>query len=209
MKLTELSVEQFLAETACSSPAPGGGSVSALAGALAAALAGMVANLTQGEKFADREKRMQTAAAEAQELCKELKESVQKDTESFDGYMAALRLPKDTQEQKESRRQAMQEALKQAAQVPLETAERAARVFPLARLALEEGNPNAESDALVSSMLARTAVLGALFNVSINLGGIKDESFCQKMRKRVQELRRYAEEQEKELLSLSPLGKEF
>lgn len=209
MKLTELSVEQFLAETASSSPAPGGGSVSALAGALAAALAGMVANLTQGEKFADREKRMQTAAAEAQELCKELKESVQKDTESFDGYMAALRLPKDTQEQKESRRQAMQEALKQAAQVPLETAERAARVFPLARLALEEGNPNAESDALVSAMLARTAVLGALFNVSINLGGIKDESFCQKMRKRVQELRRYAEEQEKELLSLSPLGKEF
>lgn len=209
MKLTELSVEQFLAETASSSPAPGGGSVSALAGALAAALVGMVANLTQGEKFADREKRMQTAAADAQELCKELKESVQKDTESFDGYMAALRLPKDTQEQKESRRQAMQEALKQAAQVPLETAERAARVFPLARLALEEGNPNAESDALVSAMLARTAVLGALFNVSINLGGIKDESFCQKMRKRVQELRRYAEEQEKELLSLSPLGKEF
>ena len=134
---------------------------------------------------------------------------MQKDTESFDGYMAALRLPKDTQEQKESRRQAMQEALKQAAQVPLETAERAARVFPLARLALEEGNPNAESDALVSAMLARTAVLGALFNVSINLGGIKDEAFFQKMRKRVQELRRYAEEQEKELLSLSPLGKEF
>ena len=209
MKLTELSVEQFLAETASSSPAPGGGSVSALAGALAAALAGMVANLTQGEKFADREKRMQTAEAYAQELRKELKESVQKDTESFDGYMAALRLPKDTQEQKESRRQAMQEALKQAAQVPLETAERAARVFPLARLALEEGNPNAESDALVSAMLARTAVLGALFNVSINLGGIKDEAFCQKMRKRVQELRRYAEEQEKELLSLSPLGEEF
>ena len=72
MKLTKLSVEQFLAETESSSPAPGGGSVSALAGALAAALAGMVANLTQGEKFADREDRMQAAAAEAKELCKEL-----------------------------------------------------------------------------------------------------------------------------------------
>lgn len=209
MKLTKLSVEQFLAETESSSPAPGGGSVSALAGALAAALAGMVANLTQGEKFADRQDRMQAAAAEAKELCKELEESVQKDTESFDGYMAALRLPKDTQEQKDSRRLAMQEALKQAAQVPLETAERAARVFPLARLALEEGNPNAESDALVSAMLARTAVLGALFNVSINLGGIKDEQFVAKMRRRVQELRQYAAEREGELLSLSPLGKEI
>ena len=82
-------------------------------------------------------------------------------------------------------------------------------MFPLARLALEEGNPNAESDALVSAMLARTAVLGALFNVSINLGGIKDEQFVAKMRRRVQELRQYAAEREGELLSLSPLGKEI
>lgn len=209
MKLTQMSTEQFLAETASSSPAPGGGSVSALAGALAAALAGMVANLTQGEKFADREERMKAAAAKAEEVRRQLEESVQKDTQSFDGYMAALRLPKGTEEEKEKRRQAMQRALKEAAKVPLETAERAAQVFPLARLALEEGNPNAESDALVSAMLARTAVLGALLNVSINLGGIKEEQFVQKMRRRVQELRQFAQEQEKELFSLSPLGKEF
>ncbi len=209
MKLMQMSAEKFLAETASSSPAPGGGSVSALAGALAAALAGMVANLTQGEKFADREARMKTAAGKAEDLRRLLEESVQKDTESFDGYMAALRLPKDTPEEKEKRVQAMQSALQEAAQVPLETAERAAQVFPLARLALEEGNPNAQSDALVSAMLARTAVLGALFNVQINLGGIRDEQFVQKMRTRVRELHQFAEEQEKQLLALSPLGKEF
>ena len=206
MKLTELKVDAFLRETASESPAPGGGSVSALAGALASALAGMVANLTQGEKFADVAEKMREIAASAEKIRKELEESVQKDTESFDAYMAALHLPKGTEEEKERRKASIQEALKGAVLVPLETAQTAQEIFPLLKVVLEKGNANAQSDALVASMLAKTAVHGALLNVKINLGGICDEAFCQKMHERVQEMWQNAENCEKELLAASPLS---
>lgn len=208
MKLIEMRVEEFLKETASNSPAPGGGSVSALAGALAAALAGMVANLFQGEKFPETEKMAETAA-NAAELRAELEACVQKDTDGFERYMQAIRLPKATEEEKAFRRAQMQSALKAAAEIPLGTAVAAAKIFPLAEKVLQLGNANAASDALVSAMLARTAVYGALLNVKINLSGIRDEPFVQEMTSRAEALRREAREQEERVLSLSPLGKDF
>lgn len=209
MKLTEMRVEEFLKETASSSPAPGGGSVSALAGALAAALAGMVANLSQGKKFVETEELMAETAANAAAMRARLEECVQKDTDGFELYMQALRLPKETEEQKAHRRTEMQAALKAAAAIPMETAETAAKIFPLAEKVLRLGNANAASDALVSVMLARTAVFGALLNVKINLESIRDELFVQEMAARAEKLSREAWEQERNVLSLSPLGKDF
>lgn len=209
MKLTELRVAEFLDETASKSPAPGGGSVSALAGALSAALAEMVANLSMGEKFAAVEAQMHSAAERAQALRQELQTCIQRDTDGFDAYMAALHLPKETPEQKETRRQAMQQALKTAALIPLETAATAAKLFAVAETVLCMGNPNAASDALVAAMLARTAVYGALLNVRINLDGIRDEAFCKELESKVQALRREAAEQESKILKLSPLSDNF
>ncbi len=176
--LMQRNVSEFLALTASDAPAPGGGSVSALAGALSAALVSMVARLSQGDKFAAVCEEMRRIADRAQELCARLAACVEKDTDSFNEYMAALRLPKTDEAAIAARREAMQAGLKHAARVPLETAQTACEVFPLARLAASKGNANAQSDALVAAMLARAAVLGAVLNVRINLGSIRDSDFC-------------------------------
>ena len=166
-----LSVEEFTALTASDAPAPGGGSVSALVATLGAALAEMVANLTIGkEKYADVDAEMRTLAQQAADLRKKLIDAIQKDTESFNGYMAALKMPKETDEQKAIRREAMQQGLKEAALVPLEVAKTTVKIFSVAQAVVQKGNPNAVTDGLVAALLARSAPLGALLNVKINLG---------------------------------------
>lgn len=207
--LTDLSVKDFLSLTASDAPAPGGGSVSALAGALAASLAAMVAHLSVGEKYADVCGEMRCAAEEADILRKELEGCVQKDTDSFSQYMAALKLPKDTEENIAHRRAAMQDGLKYAASVPMETAETALKIFRLSRLVAEKGNRNALSDGLVSAMLARTAVLGALLNVRINLAGVKDEDFVKEMTLRAESAKEQAVREEKAVLRLAELSDDF
>ena len=169
MELRDLTVTGFCTETISSSPAPGGGSVAALCGALAASLSGMVCELTIGKKgYEEQEAQMQAILAQAKSLLL----AIDEDSCSFNGYMAALKLPKNTEEEKAIRQAAMQEGLKAAAIVPMHTAELAAKIFPLARFAVERGNKNALSDGLVSAMTARTAVLSALLNVRINLVSI-------------------------------------
>lgn len=204
--LTDLKVSEFLSETASEAPAPGGGSVAALTGALSAALVSMVANLTKGEKFASAEGEMCAVAKKAQELCDRLSECVQRDTDSFNGYMAALRMPKTDAAAIEARRVAMQSGLQYAARVPLETAQTACEIFPLAKIAVEKGNPNAKSDGLVAAMLARTAVLGAVLNVRINLGGIKDEKIREELAAEADSCRKCATECEREILLCSELS---
>lgn len=204
--LTEHSVTEFVALTASDAPAPGGGSVSALAGALAAALVSMVASLTGGEKFADVARQMQEIAAKAQAISQRLEAAVQRDTDSFNEYMAALRLPKSSEAEAAARRAAMQAGLQHAALVPLETAETACEIFPLAAQAVAHGNPNAQSDGLVAAMLARTAVLGAVLNVRINLGGIRSESFRSEAAARADACVRRAAEGEAAILRLSKLS---
>ena len=207
-RLTEGSVREFLATTGSAAPAPGGGSVSALAGALSAALAEMVANLTQGEKYASVAANMRSLAEEARALRESLTEGVEKDTECFTSYMEALRMPKDTEEERAARRRAMQEGLKIAAMVPLQTAETAMKIFSLSERAVRSGNPNARSDGLVSAILARSAVLGAVLNVRINLDGIADEGVRTEMREKADRLVREALARETEILHLAAISED-
>lgn len=205
--LKDLTVDGFVQITSSEEPAPGGGSVSALAGALAAALAEMVARLTVGrERYAAAEEEMQQVLREAGAIKEELVAAIQKDSSSFEQYMAALALPKNTEEEKAARREAMQEGLKAAAQVPLGVARSAARILPLAQAAVARGNGNAVTDALVAAMMARTAVLGALFNVKINLSSIRDEAFVQELSREAAALEQAALEGEQAILRSSEIG---
>ena len=202
-ELRELSVNQFVEETASKASVPGGGSVSAMVGALGAALMEMVANLTIGkEKYAGVQAEMQALAAEGAELLAGIK----KDSESFNGYMRALKLPKETEEEKKIRTAALQQGLKEATEAPLAIAESAAKIFPMAEAVVKRGNKGAVSDGLIAAMLARTAVVGALFNVKINLASIKDESYVSELEKRVEKLESYAIFCEKSILCLSKLS---
>ena len=181
MELNQLRVSEFAQVTASDAPAPGGGSVSALAGALAAALAEMVAHLTAG-----REKL----------LC-----AVDRDSRAFDRYMEALAMPKATPEEQAARKAAMEEGLKEAAQVPMEVAETVASLFPALETVVLRGNPNAVTDGMVGAMLARTAVLGALFNVRVNLDSIHDSHFTAALAARADAAQELALSWEKRILS--------
>ncbi len=199
--MKNLTVEAFCALTESDAPAPGGGSVAALAGALAASLAGMVANLTIGkEKYAEVEDEMKVMEASASALSKDLLDAIAKDSDSFNLYMDALKLPKATEDEKAARRAAMQEGLKAAAVVPLETAKLAYEAMDYLELAIEKGNPNAVTDGKTGIMLARTAVLAAGYNVKINLESIKDEEFVAKMNAEITEVEENAKRREKEIL---------
>ena len=198
-ELRELSVNQFVEETASKASVPGGGSVSAMVGALGAALMEMVANLTIGkETYAGVQEEMQALAAEGAALHEELLAGIKKDSESFNGYMRALKLPKETA--------ALQQGLKEATEAPLAIAESAAKIFPMAEAVVKRGNKGAVSDGLIAAMLARTAVVGALFNVKINLASIKDESYVSELGKKVEKLESDAIFCEKSILCLSKLS---
>lgn len=209
-ELKDLSIEKFAELTASDAPAPGGGSVAAAAGALAAALTEMVANLTIGKaKYEEAEAEMRELAERGRMIREKLTADIQRDSASFTLYMAALKMPKDTEEEREARREAMQNGLKEAARVPLSVAETVAEVFPLAEAAVARGNANAVTDGLVSAMLARTAVLSALLNVKINLGSIRDEEFRSSMEARVRQLEKTAMEYEAKILKSSELSAEM
>ncbi|WP_092476101.1 cyclodeaminase/cyclohydrolase family protein [Desulfotruncus arcticus] len=174
--LMEMTVKGFLAELASKSPAPGGGSVSALAGSLAAALVAMVARLTGTE--GDNEG-MRGILGQAGDLMEKLNRHVDEDTAAFSLVMQAYRLPKQTEAEKEQRAAAIQEALKGAANHPLLVAEECLQVLVLCMEVVAIGNPNALSDAGVASLMAYSGITGAMFNVAINLEGIKDPVFAQ------------------------------
>jgi methenyltetrahydrofolate cyclohydrolase len=189
--LQDLAVSAFLDELASSSPAPGGGSVAALAGAMAAALVSMVCNLTIGnDKYREAEAVMRETLTQAEQLRMRLTELMEKDTNAYSAVIASYKLPKDSDEQKAARTAAIQAALKQAVEVPLATAEAAVPLRALARTAKEHGNPNAASDAYVSEMLATTAINAALANADINLPSIKDADFVAAARARIDALGR-------------------
>jgi len=200
------TLEEFSFETASSEPVPGGGSIAAYSGALSAALSEMVANLTVGKKkYEDVEEEMKIIVGKAEMIRTNMLDNIEKDCEAFDKVMAGFKLPKTSEEEKEYRKNKIQEGLITAAEVPLEIAKEAFEIMPLAEMAVEKGNKNAVTDGLVSAMLARTAVLSALLNVKINLNSIKDEDYVDKTRKVVESLEKMAIEKEKEILNKSPL----
>ncbi|NOZ61481.1 MAG: glutamate formimidoyltransferase [Calditrichaeota bacterium] len=201
--LVKMDLRDFANVLSSESPAPGGGSVSALAGALASSLSGMVANLTSGKKgYESVWEEMNEIAVEAQHLKDELLRSVDRDTEAFNQLMAAFSMKKKTEEQAALRSEAIENATKFACEVPLSVMEFSAKVLRLAKIAAGKGNDNAASDAGVSALMARTAVEGAGLNVKINLPGIQDKKFVKKMRVRVDEIRADAEKLQKEVLEI-------
>lgn len=204
--LREMTVAELTAVTWSDAPAPGGGSISALAGSLAAALTGMVANLSQGARYEAVREEMTAIAKEMDALREQLLLAMQRDTEAFALYMTALSMPKNTEEEKSVRRAAMQEGLKQAAETPLKVAEAIIPVFGLVEKVIRNGNPNAVTDALVASMMARSGILGAIFNVKINLSSIQDEDYVAARCTYVQELERAAVNGEKAVLALSQIS---
>ena len=202
MELKNLSVTEFAAITASDAPAPGGGSCSALAGSIAAALGEMVARLTAGrEKYASSQAEMEKIIEAFPPVREKLINAVDEDSKAFDLYMAALAMPKTTDEEKVARSAAMQEGLKAAAKVPLGVAQAIDTLFPLLEKAVTIGNPNAVTDGMVGTMMARTGILGALFNVRVNLESIKDEAFVAELSAETDKLQKSAVEWEKKILS--------
>lgn len=181
-KLVDMTCTGFAQETASESPAPGGGSISAYMGSLAAALATMVANLSSHKAGWDaRWEFFSEWADKGQAMMSRLLWLVDEDTEAFNKIMAVFAMPKSTDEEKAARAAAMQEATLYATQVPLETIKATMDTFPLIRAMAEEGNPNSVSDAGVGALAARAAVLGACLNVKINAAGLKDRAVADKL----------------------------
>ena len=175
--LAQMTVEGFVRETASESAAPGGGSVSAAMGAFGAALATMVANLSAHKRGWDhRWKEFSDVAEEGQKLVDELLRLIDEDTASFNRIMDCLAMPKNTEQEKEVRAQALEEATLYAAQVPLQTMETALKALPLALQMALSGNPASASDAGVAALAAVAGIRGARLNVRINAAGLKDQA---------------------------------
>ena len=191
MNLQDLAVKEFIDKVTGNDPVPGGGSVSALNGSLAASLAAMVANLTVGrKKYAEVNDEMEGLSARLTGLSAQLLNDVDRDAEAYDRVFAAFKLPKETDEEKALRTEAVQRETKYAAQVPMEVARTVHAMLPLIDTVARKGNSNAVTDACVAMMCARTAVLGALLNVRINLTSITDEAFVKEMSAEAERLER-------------------
>lgn len=177
-ELWQWTTEKFLAEAASSAPTPGGGSVSAFVGALAASMVSMVANLTVGkEKYKDVEPKVKEILAEAQSVLASLKSGLSQDIAEFSNFMAVLQMPKNTDEETAMRAAKMQEALISATDTPLSIAQNCFRALQLAQALAPIGNKGAISDVGVAAYLAESALKAAMFSVDINLPGIKDEAY--------------------------------
>ena len=202
-RLVNMSLKAFANETASDSPAPGGGSIAAYAGALGASLATMVANLSAHKRGWDaRLEEFSTWAVKGQQLKDELLALVDEDTLAFDAIMNAFGLPKDTSEEKAARKQAIQNATKYAVEIPYKTMQKAFEVFEIADAMVQHGNPNSVTDAGVGALCARTAVYGAWMNVQINLSGIEDQGFKVEMTNKANDLLAKANQKEQEIVAL-------
>lgn len=187
--LASLSVKSFLSELASSSPAPGGGSVAALSGALGASLTSMVCHLTVGKKgYEDVSDEMNNILKKSDKLKENLIRLIDEDTSAFNNVMAAYKMPKETDEDKQKRRNAIQDALKNATRVPLDVIEQCVKVLDLARIAAEKGNKNSVSDTGVAALMSWSGIKSAVLNVEINLSGIKDENFVSQMKNEIETL---------------------
>ena len=201
-KLTDLTSKDFLTALASSAPAPGGGGGAAMAGALAAALASMVANLTIGkEKFAQQEPQVKCLLDEAEEVRQDLLALVEDDAAVFNSFMACYKLPKTTDAEKAARTAAIRKAAKQAAEVPLAIAKASYKVLQLAHRLVIIGNPGVITDGACSALLARAALRCAEYNVRINLGLTKDEAYNEQVAAELNKLLKTAEELEEQALA--------
>ena len=187
MELKTLTVQDFVTAAASEAPTPGGGAVAAVTAATGAALAEMVANLTIGKKgYEDVKDVMVDLQQRAQVIRERSLELAQADADAFGLFMNALALPKETDEEKAIRKEALQNAYKSAGSVPFEIGELANQIFDLADIAVQQGNTNLVTDGAIAAINARAAVRAAFLNVRINLIGIKDEAFNKEMREKME-----------------------
>lgn len=202
IKLADLSIKEFLEKTASGSPVPGGGSIAALSAAIAAGLSEMVANLTIGKKgYEATEKQMKVIKKAAADYRNKLIKDIDRDSDAYNDVLAAFRLPKSYELEENFRKQAIQDAFKKASLVPLDVAKNAFKIIELADGVVKHGNKNAVTDGAVAVMMARTAVLSALYNVKTNLASIKDMDFVKRIRKDVTRLESEIEKKERKILS--------
>jgi formiminotetrahydrofolate cyclodeaminase len=193
--MKDRTLEEFLAAVAAPTPTPGGGSVSALAGALSVALSRMVAGLARGKKgYEAVESELAQLEGRAKKTQARLEALIDEDAKAYEAVMAAMRLPKSTEEQKATRVDAMQRAYRKATEVPLETMERCIEALELAEAAVKKGNRGAVTDAAVAVLLAESAIRGASLNCSINLASIRDETFRTETEERVERLLKRSDE---------------
>jgi glutamate formiminotransferase/formiminotetrahydrofolate cyclodeaminase len=197
--LIDMKLKEFLDELASSSPAPGGGSVSALLGALCSALTSMVCRLTEGKKgYENVTEDIRKVLEESEEIRKRTTELIDEDTEVFNEVMSSFKIPKENLD----RGKIIQDALKKATEVPIETMKECYRVLELSKIIAEKGNVNSISDAGVSALVAHAGVQGAKLNVMINLKSLKDEEFKKKCLIESDGIVRKSEELVKDILKI-------
>ncbi len=202
-RLVDMTCAGFAEETASESPAPGGGSISAYMGALAAALGTMVANLSSHKAgWDDRWEYFSDWAEKGMNTMNELLALVDEDTAAFNKIMDVFGMPKGTDEEKEARAIAMEAATLYATQVPLRTMKAAYKAFDVVRAMAEEGNPNSVSDAGVGALAARSAVMGACLNVKINAAGLKDRATAEALVAEANEIQALAQNAEREIIAI-------
>lgn len=203
-ELVDMDLTAFANETASESPAPGGGSISAYVGALGVSLGTMVANLSSHKAGWDERWEEFSEYAEAgQALKKQLLFLVDEDTRAFNKIMDAFKLPKSSETEKEKRKQAIQDALKYAIEVPFKVMETSLKSMEIMKAMAEIGNPNSVSDAGVGALCARTAVMGAYLNVKINASGLNDKAFVDEMLSKGNQIEKQAQELETEILKIT------
>jgi len=201
------SLKEYIAATASGEPTPGGGSVAALEGSLGGALTNMVNNLTVGKKAYEElseeiKSKIANNSKEVEKLIEDLTGIVDEDTKAFDKVMEAFKLPKETDEEKIARTKAIQEGYKVALEVPLRCAEKCLRILELQDVFANYGNVNAITDVGVGTLLAYSGLEGALFNVTINLGSIKDEEFKKEVSAKVDNILKEGKKLKEELLNI-------
>lgn len=199
--LIKKTLEDFLDEVASKSPAPGGGSSAALAGSLAASLVSMVCHLTIGKKgYENVENIMKKTLLQSEDSREKLMDLIDRDTNAFDGVIAAFRMPKNTEKEQKERKHAIQEGYKIAADVPLTTARYCDQLWEHIQTVAEKGNKNSLSDAGVASLLNYAGITGAIFNVQINLDSIKDQVYSTEVKKKIINLEKRARFFQKEIM---------
>lgn len=203
-KLTDLHTKEFLALLASEAPAPGGGGAAAMAGALAAALASMQANLTIGKKnFVEQQAEAELLLLQAENSRSKLLELAEDDAAVFSEFMRCYRLPKSNEEEKLLRSQSICRAAKRAAEIPLEIARESLRVMRLALRMAQIGNPHVITDGAVSGLLARAALRGSIYNIMVNLRLTQDEAYNMTLCQESNLLEQQAEKLEQEILALT------
>lgn len=202
----QTDLKSFIADLCSSKPTPGGGSVAALTASNGASLCAMLCNLTAGKKgYEDSWQKMSRTAETMQKAAFDFLDDIDRDVAAFENYMAALKLPKDTAEQTEKRKEALSAAALEAALAPFDVAKKAAELLPLAQYAVEHGNANATSDGKISVVLLSDAVRSALYNVMINLPFIADEKKREELKTAAKGFAAAAEQARKAILEKDEL----